>query len=178
MPFSRRYTLQEVKGMLQIYRNNHAITGLVPGTHTFTRSPAGAHAHIHGGSNSLEQQARVNTPGEPRATTTYWSEDDQAGATLEILNSFAGQIALRRLDIGEKEAAMTSALTPNRYKVSSTHDKSDKGGQPGHFGRNDARRANAGATHITSFATQGFVKVVKGVGGLMQIQTSFPSATT
>jgi hypothetical protein len=179
MPFSRRYTLEEVKGMLQIYRGNHAITGHVPGTNQLTRSPAGAHAHIHGGANILEMKARVNTPGEPRSTGTYWTEDDQAAATLEILNSFQGQIALRRLDIGEKEATMSSTLTPNRYRVSNAHDKSDKGaGVAGHLGRNQAARANAGATFESSYATQGFVKVVKGVGGLMQIQTSYPSATT
>ena len=183
MSFSRPYALEEVKGMLQIYRHNRAITGrsLVPGAHMLdvhmmTRSAAPAHADIHGGANLLQQQARVNTPGEPRSTGTYWTEDDQAAATLEVLNSFNGRIALRRLDIGETEATMSAALTPQRYRVSNAHDRSDLGAVPGHLGRNHAGRMNAGATHTTGYATQGFVKVIKGVGGLMQIQTSYPSA--
>jgi hypothetical protein len=178
MPFSRRYTLDEVKGMLRIYGNNRAVTGRVPGTNQVTRSAAPAHAHVHGGANLLDQRARVNRPGEPRSTSTYWTADDQAAATMDILNSFQGQVALRRLDIGENEAGMESTLAPNRYRVSKAHDRSDLGGAPGHLGRNAPGRANAGSTERTGFATHGFVKVVKGVGGLLQIQTSYPSRTT
>lgn len=182
MPYSRTYTLEEVKGMLQIFRDNRAIIGRhlalgqVLDIHMMTRAQAPAHAHIHGGADLLEQQARVNTPGEPRSTGTYWTEDDQALATLEILNSAPGQLALGQLDTGAGDATIRAPLTPQRYKVSTAHDRSDLGGQPGHLGRNNAGRYGAGATHTSSYATQGFVKVVRGVGGLMQIQTSYPSA--
>lgn len=175
MPYSRRYTLQEVKGMLQIYRGNHAMTGRNQVTHRHDRAGAGAHAHIHAGASFLDMQARVNTPGEPRATGTYWNDDDQAAATLEVLNSMSGQIALRRLDIGETRAPMEAPLMANRYKISDAHDRSDRVGQAGHLGRNAAGRAGAGSIQTVGFASKGFVLVVPGVAGQLQIQTSYPS---
>lgn len=173
MAYSRRYTLAEVKGFLQIYRANHAVQGIGPGHH-IQRAGAGAHAHIHGGANLLAMQARVNTPGEPRSTGTYWNEDDQAAATLELLNSMAGQIALRRLDIGEGRAPMEGPLTPQRYRMSEAHDRSDRPGQAGHLGRNAATRVGQGAVHTVLYATRGFVLAVPGVAGQLQIQTSYP----
>ncbi|MEK6481966.1 hypothetical protein WJR50_30780 [Catalinimonas sp. 4WD22] len=169
MIFSRKYTLEEVKGLLQIYRGNQAITGVNSVNSTVQRSPAAAHAHIHGGANFLEQRARVNTPGEPRKTGTYWSEQDQAAATLEVLNSDNGRIALRQLDIGESSAVMEAYLTPGRFRVASAQDASQ-----GVLGRNNPARAHAGSINSQGFASKGFVKVVKGVGGQLQIQTSFP----
>jgi len=168
MAFSRKYTLMEVQGMLRIYRGNRAITG-VNTLGQLQRSNAPSHAHIHGGANFLEQRARVNTPGQPRTTGTYWSEQDQAEATLEVLNSDDGRIALRRLDIGESETVIDARLTQGRYRVSTARDAST-----GVLSRNDVGRATAGSTHTQSYASRGFVKVVKGVGGLLQIQTSFP----
>lgn len=175
MAYSRRYTLQEVKGMLQIYRGNHAMINANPATHRHQRAPAGAHAHIHAGASFLDMQARVNTPGEPRATGTYWNDEDQAAATLEVLNSMAGQIALRRLDIGEGRAPMEAMLMSNRYRISDAHDRSDRLGQPGHLGRNAAGRMNAGSIQTVGFAAKGFVLAVPGIAGQLQIQTSYPS---
>ncbi|MFT5229367.1 MAG: hypothetical protein ACI9EV_002521, partial [Urechidicola sp.] len=137
------------------------------------RSPAAAHAHIHGDSNFLDQRARVNTPGEPRQTGTYYNVDDQAAATLELLNSAAGTIALRALDIGGTDAVIETNLTPDYYRSASAQDASQPAG-PNHFNRNDEGRRDAGSIHTQAFARRGFVKVVKGVGGLMQIQTSYP----
>lgn len=174
MAFSRHYTAAEVEGMLRIFGGNRAITGRDPNTHQLQRADAAAHAHIHGGANYLQLQQRVNTPGEPRATGTYWTEADQVAATTEILNSDAGRIALRRLDIGEQRAAITASLTPNRYRVAQASDLSNRPNLPGHLGRSDPGRAGAGATHTQGYATKGFVLAVKGVGGLLQIQTSFP----
>ena len=127
--------------------------------------------------NFLEQRARVNTPGEPRGTGTYWTEADQAAATCEVLNSFQGRIALRKLDIGETRAVIESILTRDRYSVANAADNSNHGpGHANHLGRNNAGRAGAGSTHSRGYAKRGLVVVVKGVGGLMQIQTSYPSA--
>ena len=170
MAFSKNYSLMEVQGMLRIYKGNHAITGVAANGH-LQRSDAGAHAHIHGGANFLEQRDRVNTPGQPRTTGTYWSEQDQAEATREVLNSLEGRVALRRLDIGESSAVMEASLTVGRYRVSTARDNST-----GTLSRNNAMRVNAGSTSTQSYAQRGFVKVVKGVGGLLQIQTSFPKA--
>jgi hypothetical protein len=174
MAFSRRYTLAEVKGMLQIFEGNRSITGVNPHTHTATRAANPAHAvAFHGGSGLLDMTARVNTPGEPRSSGTYWSQDDQAAATLEILNSFQGQIALRRLDIGETSATIESTLVPARYRMSTATDLSSLAG-PGQLARANPGRVGQGAVHATTYAARGFVKVVKGVGNLMQIQTSYP----
>lgn len=173
MAYSRRYTLHEVKGFLQIYRANHAVQGVGPGHH-LQRAAAGAHAHIHGGADLRQMQARVNTPGEPRSTGTYWNEDDQAAATLEIINSMAGQIALRRLDIGEGRAPMEGPLIAGRYRMSEAHDRSDHQGLPGHLGRNSPLRTGQGAVHTVLYATRGFVLAVPGVAGQLQIQTSYP----
>jgi hypothetical protein len=179
MAFARQYSLQEVQGMLQIYRNNHAIHG-VDANHQITRANAGAHADIHAGASFLDLQARVNTPGQPRLTGTYWSTEDQAAATLEVLNSAAGQLELAKLDdpllaIGDKRAAIRAPLTPGRYKVAQAQDRSNHPGQPGHLVNNSPLRANAGARQEVKMASQGFVLAVPGVGGLLQIQTSWPS---
>ena len=177
MAFSRQHELSEVKGMLQIYRNNHAITNVDANTGAITRSNAGAHAHIHGESSFLDQRARVNTPGEPRTTGTYWNSDNQARATLEILNSGTGQTALQDLDNGQSNTVIQTALTLNTYRYAAASDASNLGPNvPGHVGRNNQARIGAGSNHSQGYATQGFVKVVKGVGGLMQIQTSYPIA--
>jgi len=176
MAFSRRYTLIEVKGMLQIYRGNHAIVSVGPGDFQLVRATAGAHAHIHAGASYLDLQHRVNTPGEPRMTGTYWSDDDQAAATLEVLNSFQGQIKLRLLDMGEKRAAMECSLKPDTYRVAQATDRSNLPGQPGNLTKGSQLRAVAGADQSVSHATKGFVLAVPGVGKLLQIQTSFPSA--
>ncbi|WP_420858843.1 hypothetical protein [Marivivens marinus] len=173
--YRRRYTEMEVRGMLQIYGGNRMMTGVGPGGRT-QRSPAPAHASIHGGASFLDQRTRVNTPGEPRTTGTYWTFDDQVSATTEILNSMQGQIALQRLEIGEKDCVMEAALPHRKYKISSAHDDSDKGGGAGHLGRNNAGRMGAGSTHTQGYAVRGFVKAVAGINGTLQIQTSFPIA--
>jgi hypothetical protein len=171
MPYSRRYTLTEIKGMLQIYRNNRQVTGVGPG-HVVQRSNAEMHAQaFHGGASMLDLTQRVNTPGQPRTSGTYWNEDDQAAATLEIINSMAGQIALRRLDIGEGRAPIEAALTPNRYRMSSATDAS-----MGFATKASPARVGAGAVHTTTFATKGFVLCLPGVAGQLQIQTSYPIA--
>src|SRR3546814_10685891 len=116
-----------------------------PGTHTHGRAAAGAHAHIHDGASFLDMQALVNTPGEPRATGTYWNDDDQAAATLEVLNSMSGRVALRRLDIGEGRAPMETLLTANHYNLSDARDRSNRVGQPGHMFKNAPGRVGAGS---------------------------------
>jgi hypothetical protein len=179
MAFARQYSLQEVRGMLQIYRSNHAVHG-VNAQHQVTRAVAGAHAHIHAGASYLDLQARVNTPGQPRLTGTYWSDEDQAAATLEVLNSAGGQVELAKLDnpalaVGDKRAAIFAPLTPGRYKVAQAADRSNQPGQPGNLVKNSPLRANAGSRQEVRMASQGFVLAVPGVGGLLQIQTSWPS---
>lgn len=170
MAYSRQYTLAEIKGMLQIYRNNRQFLG-VDDEGKVQRAKKPMHAQtLHGGASRLELTKRVNTPHEPRMSGTYWNEDDQAAATHELLNSVEGQEALRRLDIGENRAAFTALLTPNRYMMANAVDNSKAAG----VGRNDPARKDAGATHRTAFAVSGFVLCVSGVGGQLQIQTSYP----
>ena len=169
MSFNKTFTLQEVKGLLTIYRGNHAVVGLDPLTGRIKRAPAPAHAHIHGGANFLEQKARVNTPGQPRQTSTYCTEHDQALATLEILNSPAGKAAIKQLFTGSDSVVIKAKLAPNRYATAVAHDASHT-----RLGRHNQGRLIAGATHRQCVATTGFVKLVRGVGGLFQIQTSFP----
>lgn len=176
MAYARQYSIDEVKGMLQIFEGNHAIQG-VNALHQFQRAAEPVHAVTrHGGADFHFQGNRVNTPGEARTTGTYWNRDDQAAATTEILNSIAGQQELAKIDNGVQTfASIRANLPPNKYKISVAADRSNTGqGNPGHLNRNDANRATAGATHTTTYATKGFVKAVKGVGGLLQIQTSFP----
>lgn len=68
-----------------------------------------------------------------------------------------------------------TALALNTYKFAAAADSSNLGaGVAGHIGWNNAARIGAGSTHTQGYATQGFVKVIKGVGGLTQIQTSYP----
>lgn len=172
MPFQRQYTRDEVRGMLKIFEGNCALNGILNGR--VQRSDAAAHAHIHGGSTFLEQRARVNTPGEPRKTGTYWNTDDQVDATTEILNSHQVQIQLRQLDIGEQRLGVEAALTHGKYRISKATDNSDLGGNPGHLGRKNPGRVNAGSTHVQGFAKKGFVLLIRQPGNLLQIQTSYP----
>src|SRR3546814_20957361 len=116
-----------------------------PGTHTHGRAAAGAHAHIHAGASFLDMPARVNTPGEPRATGTYWNDDDQAAATLEVLNSMSGQVALRRLDIGEGRAPMENLLTANHYQHSDARARRNRVGSPDQLVKTHPRRVVAGS---------------------------------
>ncbi len=176
MAFARPYSLHEVKGMLQIFEGNLAIQTVNP-LHRVQRANEPAHAITrHGGADMHFQGNRVNTPGEARTTGTYWNRDDQAAATMEILNSPTGQQELRKIDLGTQTfASIRANLPPNRYRISVATDRSNTGqGNAGHLNRNDVGRTNAGALHVTTYATTGFVKAVKGVGGLLQIQTSFP----
>jgi hypothetical protein len=179
MPFARLYSLSEVKGFLTIYRGNHAIHGVGAGN-AINRAPHGAHAHIHGGANVNELQARVNTPGQPRKSGTWWNEDDQARATLELLNSAAGQVQLAILDnlalpIGNRRAAIAGPVTPGIYKMSNATDKSSIPAVGPTVPNNNPLRANAGAVHTVAMATGGFVLAVPGVAGQLQIQTSYPT---
>lgn len=181
MPYARQYTLQEIKGRLQISEGNRIVTGVTvqPGGQV-TPTAFGsveAHAGMHAGASLLDQTARVNTPGQPRTTGTYWSTDDQAAATLEVLNSPTGQAGLAQLDGAAREAFIGPvALTPNRYRMAVAHDDSDLGANvPGHVGRNSAARTGAGATEVVQFAATGSVKIIRLPGGMFIIQTSFPS---
>ncbi len=178
MPYARLYTLAEIKGMLQIYKNNYAIHG-VNAAHKFVRATHAAHADVHSGADFLALQARVNTPGEPRTTGTYWNDSDQANATLEVLNSPAGQLLLATLDNAalpaqQKRAAIDAPLVGN-YKVAEAVDRSNAPGTAGHLARAAAARVGAGSVQTVRFALRGFVLAVPGVGGQLQIQTSYPS---
>lgn len=176
MAFQRKYTREEVQGMLKIFQGNKAFLGFDADMNV-QRAGAAAHAEIHGGASYLDQKGRVNTPGEPRMTGTYWTEDDQIDATLEVLNSIQGQLELAKFDLGETRVGINGPLTPGQFRMASAHDDSDKGAnQPGHVGRNNAARIGAGATHMQGHATEGFVLLLKGVGGLLQVQTSYPIA--
>lgn len=179
MPFARVYSLMEVKGYLAIYRNNHAVHGIGAG-HAIVRAAAGAHAHIHGGANALDLQARVNTPGQPRKSGTWWNEEDQAKATLELLNSAAGQLQLAILDnaalpIANRRAAIAGPVTPGKYRMANATDRSSIAALGPTVPNNNALRANAGAVQTVAMATGGFVLAVPGVGGQLQIQTSYPT---
>jgi len=127
-----------------------------------------------GGANFLDQRGRVNTPGQPRSTGTYWTEDDQIDATTEILNNHLVQIQLRRLDLGERRLGIEAPLLHHRYRISVASDKSDLNGNPGHLGRKNPGRIGAGSTHIQGYATKGFVLLIRQPGKLLQIQTSYP----
>jgi|GEM_PF-4282812 hypothetical protein len=173
MPFQRQYTKYEVQGMLKIFQGNRAFQGFQNGVPQRANAPA--HANIHGGANFIEQRARVNTPGQPRATGTYWTEDDQINATMEILNYHLSQVQLRRLDLGDRRLSLEAPLANGRYRISVAEDNSNIGaGVAGHAGRNNPARRGAGSTHHQGFARKGFVLLVCGVGGLLQVQTSYP----
>lgn len=167
--YAREYDLLEVKGMLAIYNRNRLRTsnGITPA----------AHAANHVGRSFLDMRQRVNTPGETRVDGTYITEDDQARATQFILNSPHGFQQLGLLDNGADSVAIEVNLPANTYRMAAVHDRSNLGpGVPGHVGKSNAARINAGAYTVNSFATKGFVKVYKAMRGLLQIQTSFPKA--
>ncbi len=179
MPFARLYALSEVKGFLAIYRNNHAIQGINP-NNTLVRSQAGAHAHIHGGASFGDLQARVNTPGQPRKSGTWWNEDDQAKATMELLNSAAGQVQLAILDnaalpIAQRRASIAGTVTPGLYRMANAVDRSSISTLGPTVPNNNPLRANAGSVQTVAMATGGFVLAVPGVAGQLQIQTSYPT---
>jgi hypothetical protein len=179
MPFARLYSLAEVKGFLAIYRNNHAIHGIGAG-HAIVRADHGAHAHIHGGASARDLQARVNTPGQPRTSGTWWNEDDQAKATLELLNSAAGQAQLANLDnaalpITNRRAEIRGPVTPGTYRMANATDRSSIPAVGPTVPRDNPLRNNAGAVQRVAMATGGFVLAVPGVGGQLQIQTSYPT---
>ena len=175
MAFARQYSLEEVKFMLQFFEGNKMHLGF-KADGSVERYGKAAHPALHGGASRLDQQSRVRTPGEPRMTGTYWTADAQAEATRHVINSFNGQIALRKIDIGETIAVnMKSSLPPRAYKVAQASDDSNKPGQAGHLVKNAAGRAGASTSHAAGYATEGFVRVVKGVGGKLQVQTAFPS---
>jgi hypothetical protein len=161
--------------MIKIFEGNRAYLGRDAATNRVHRAGAAAHANIHAGASRLDQAARVNTPGQPRGTGTYWSEADQVAATTEILNHHLSQIQLRRLDTGDTRLGLEAPLSPGRFKVAEASDDSNLGPNvQGHLGRNNAARAGAGSSHTQGYATRGFVLLVKGVGGLLQVQTSYP----
>jgi hypothetical protein len=169
MAFARQYDLSEVKGMLAIYNGNQLKTA--------TGTTPAAHASGHVGSDFRDMRTRVNTPGQTRVDGTYITEDAQAKATQYMLNSPAGQLALQTLDAGQASAVITIPLPANTYKMAAVHDRSNVGpGLAGHVGKNNAARGGAGADTVNSFAASGFMKVYKAVGGLLQIQTSYPIA--
>lgn len=179
MPFARLYALSEVKGFLAIYRNNHAIHG-VNANSTIVRADHGAHAHIHGGASYGDLQARVNTPGQPRKSGTWWNEEDQAKATLELLNSAAGQVQLAILDnaalaITARRAAIAGPVTPGTYRMANATDRSSVAALGPTVPNNNPLRANAGSVQTVAMATGGFVLAVPGVAGQLQIQTSYPT---
>ena len=173
MPYQRQYTREEVQGMIKLFEGNRLFQRTEAG-HVI-RANAAAHANIHAGASFLDQRTRVNTPRQPRTTGTYWSEDDQIDATLDVINSFEGQIRLRQLDMGERRLSIESNLPAgSSYRVSVAHDNSDRGGAAGHLGRNNLGRRNAGSTRQLSTARRGFVLLLRAPGGLLQVQTSFP----
>lgn len=180
MAFARIYALAEVKGFLTIYRNNHAIHGMNAATNTVVRSQAGAHAHIHGGANFQDLQGRVNTPGQPRKSGTWWNEEDQAKATLELLNSAAGQVQLAKLDnmllpIGDRRATISGPVTQGIYRMANATDRSSIAALGPTVPNNNPLRANAGSVQTVAMAMGGFVLAVPGVAGQLQIQTSYPT---
>ena len=176
MKFQRQYTYYEVQGMIKIFQGNRAFLN-VDNNNIVHRPNASAHANLHAGASYLDQRNRVNTPREPRATGTYMNERDQIAATTYILNSHEVQIQLRQLDLGEQRLGVTAALPVNQYLIAVAEDNSNRGaGNAGHVGRNSQNRWGAGSTHRQVFATQGFVLLIRGVGGLIQIQTSYPIA--
>jgi len=175
MPFQRLYTREEVHGMIQIFEGSRPIRAINPLTHRIDRQRNASHPGIHGGASYLDQRTRVNTPGEPRTTGTYWTQDDQIEATLNVINSHLSQIQLRQFDTGATRVALETDLPVNRYRIEVAHDDSDLGaGVAGHVGRNNAGRLGAGSTHAVAYARRGFVLLLRGVGRRLQIQTAFP----
>ncbi|MGL5009080.1 MAG: hypothetical protein ACRC6I_04310 [Paracoccaceae bacterium] len=181
MPFARQYSLAEVKGYLTIYRNNHAFHGVNAANNNVIRAVAGAHANIHAGSSYLDLQGRVNTPGQPRTSGTWWNEEDQAKATLELLNSVAGQAQLAVLDnaalpIGQRRAAIAGPVTPGTYRMANATDRSSIAGGPNPvLPRASGARVGAGSVQTVAMATGAFVLAVPGIAGQLQIQTSYPT---
>ena len=102
-------------------------------------------------------------------------ELDQTAGTLEVLNSFNGQIALQRPVIGESEAGMGTNLKPNHYRISIAHHLADLAGAPGHLGRNSKLRVSKGAAIPLFSRPMALSRSSRVLAGLMQIQTGYPS---
>ena len=170
MKFKEDYTLAEVKAMLSIYEGNRAIKENNSLSHRLTRQDAAAHAQSkHAGVNFLNLGKRVNTIGGPRNNRTYLNQSSQASATMEILNSVEGKKARLSVYNGAPSANIETELN-GRYQIANAEDLSI-----GSLVRKNPGRKTAGFKSTMPFATHGFVKIVKAVGGLIQIQTSYPT---
>jgi len=170
MAYARQYSLSEVKFSLQFFEGNKLVTGVHAGR--LTRHPHAAHPALHGGANLLEQKGRVTTPGEPRKTGTFLTKDQQAEASLLALNSGEGQTELAKIDNGTETSVFIKAPLPaGRFRMALAQDDS-----VGTLVRNDAARSAATTTHTRPVATECHLEAMKGPGGSLQIQTSFPVA--
>ena len=169
MKFKEDYTLAEVKGMLSIYEGNRAIKENNSLSNRLTRQNAAAHPQgEHAGANFLNLGKRVNTVGGPRNNSTYLNQSSQASATMEILNSVEGKKARLSVYNGEPFAHIKTELK-GRHQIAHAEDLSIDS-----LKRKNPGRKTAGFKSAMPFATHGFVKIVPAVGGLIQIQTSYP----
>jgi hypothetical protein len=157
MPFARKYTEMDVRGMLQIMEGNVNIKSPVP---IGKRQPAHAMS-LHGGSGHDQMIVRVLTKKQPNLTSAYQDFDTQVSATTEVLNSSQGQAELAKLDSGaEKRVMITAPLTNGNYHACSVK------AQP--------KKAGIASTQSYKRAMKGLVICEKYIGQLLQIQTSYP----
>lgn len=181
MAFQKTYTKDEARFMLQVYEGAHAFRGS-DASHMINRHGAAAHPALHGGAGFDAQRARVNTPGQPRTTGTFHTQEEQAAALAHALNSAAGQAALGQLDAnpGQREIKFNAGLPPGQYQMTNHADNSshlDATGNalPGHVAKNNAARTGAGSTQTQAQATGIYVFAMRAPGGKLHIQTCYPT---
>lgn len=164
MAFARQYSLEEVKGMLQIMEGNINLASKTP-VPAAKRAPAHA-IGLHGGVSAPQMTDRVQNELKKKkkfATSSYQTFEMQAGATRDLINSATGQGELAKLDNGtEKRVAITAVLTGRYlgYKTSGT-----KSGGVKTTTQDGLREVNEGMVLLEGF-----------VGRLLQIQTSYPAS--
>ena len=157
MPFARKYTEMDVRGMLQIMEGNVNVKSPVPKK---KRKPAHAMS-LHGGTGHDEMIIRVLTKKQPNLSSAYQDFDTQVKATTEVLNSSEGQAELAKLDSGaKKRVRIIASITNGNYYACSVK----------------AKKKKAGIASAQSYkrAMKGLVICEKYIGQLLQIQTSYP----
>jgi len=164
LAYARQYTLEDVKGMLQIMEGN---INLVSKTPVPANKRAPAHSmtlHSNVGSDAMKDRVVDELKKKKKfATSAYQTFEMQAGATRDILNCATGQTELAKLDAKTEKRVQIRATLNNRYLGYQTKGQ------------------KAGGVKTTS--EEGLHEVAEGmviceafVGGLLQIQTSYPAS--
>lgn len=164
MAYARQYSLDEVKGMLQIMEGNINLASKTP-IPLNKRAPAHA-ITLHSGVGADAMKDRVLDELKKKkkfATSAYQTFEMQAGATRDLLNCATGQTELAKLDAKTEKRVLIKAALINRYLGYQT--KGQKAGG------------------VKTTAEEGLHEVAEGmmiceafVGGILQIQTSYPAS--